>query len=620
MPPMAHARSWRRAAWPLALGAILAVSAASAPAAPAPKAKTSTAAKKAAPAPASTSKVQHAADLPPYTTPPLQPGDTLLAKVGDRIITMKSFRKEWNDLDPDQRPQQPDQFLAFQAFLNDLITRELMGVEASRHPKPLTAAQRSDLDSLWHVYARNQLYLEEVQKRVVVDPTQMARYRKELSNILYLTAYLFPTQESAQAWYTRIVGGTPISRLEAAAKEGGPEAPQIVDMGTKVREDFDENTAKILFSLAPGRMSPPVQSKEGWALIQLTGIRARPNAFAQAPEAAVLHEMTRIKAVSQKEVYRDSLSKALHIAYHEAAMDTLLNRFLLLKPRTTQGEGSTMKYNMYQDMPTFHADDMDLVLASTDRGNVTGGDLYRFLFGMGDIARPEIRSLDQMRPWVDRVAFDHALLERAMKMGYDMSPAVVRQVQKTREFDYVSSLYADSVSAKVKVSEQDVKAEYDRDPTRWKTEETVSAWVCALASKAQADSVLAAAKAGGNLKQMAYDLTQLGDNAENGGMAPPFTRAQCPIPAATDSVFKTPVGSFGGPITSPEGYDIWKVIAHTPARSRPLEEVHADVARLLRNNREEAEMQLFLGRLAKRIPVEKHEQLLGKMAAAPLKP
>jgi len=613
MHPNVHARTWRRAACPVALGALLAFSAASAPAAPASKAKTPTAAKKAAPA--LTSRVQHAADLPPYKSPPLEPGDTLLARVGERNITLKSFRQEWADLDPDKRPNQPDPFLAYQAFLNDIITRELLAAEAAKHSWPLTAQQRSDLDSLWHAYARNQLFLEEVQKRVTVDSTQVERYRRELSKVLYLTAYVFPTQESAQAWYTRIVGGTPVSKLEAAAKEGGPDAPRIIDMGHKIREDFDENTSKILFALGPGRMSSPVPVKEGWALIQLTGTRPRPNAFSQASNTAVLYEMTRIKSVSYKEVYRDSLSKALHIAYHEAAMDTVLNRFLLLKPRTAPGVGGTMNYNWFQAMPTFHAEDMDLVLATTDRGRVTGADLYGFLLGMGDIARPEIRSLDQMRTWVDRVAFDHALLERAIKMGYDYNPYVLRQVQKAREFDYVSALYEDSVSAKVKISEQDVRAEYDRDPTRWKLEETVTAWVCALPTKAQAESLITLGKAGGNLKQLAYDFTQLGDFPE--GMTQPFTRARCPIAAATDSVFATPVGSFGGPVAAPEGYLIWKLLTRTPARARPVEEVHDDVARLLRNDREEAAMQLFLGRIAKRIPVEKHEQLLGKVAAAP---
>ncbi|HEV8481188.1 MAG TPA: peptidyl-prolyl cis-trans isomerase [Candidatus Eisenbacteria bacterium] len=608
----AHARSSMRKARLVALGAILALSALNAPAAPAPRAKTSAATKKAAPT--SASKVQHAADLPPYTPPPLAPGDTLLAKVGDRNITLRSFRAEWAELDPNQRPNQPDPFLAYKAFLNDIVTRELMAVEATKHAKPLSPQQRSDLDSLWHVYARNQLYLEEIQRRVTVDPSQVERYRKELSKILYLTAYVFPTQESAQSWYTRIVSGTPVSRLEAAAKEGGSDAPRIIDLGHKIREDFDESTSKVLFALAPGRMSPPVPTKEGWALIQLTEVRPRPNAYSQASDAAVLHEMTRIKSVSYKEVYRDSLSKALHIAYDEAAMDTLLNRFLLLDPRTSRGESGTMNYSWFQPMPTFRSGDMDLVLATTDQGRVTGADLYRYLLGMGDIARPEIRSLDQMRPWVDRVAFDHALLERAMKMGYDYNPHVLRQVQKAREFDLISALYEDSVSAKVKISEQDVRAAYDRDPARWVQEETVSAWICALPTKAQAESLIMVGKAGGNLKDLAYQFTQLGEFAANGGMTQPFTRSQCPIPAATDSVFNTPVGSFGGPIPSPEGYDIWKVVARTPARSRPLEEVHDDVARLLRNEREEAAMQLFLARLAKRIPVQKHEQLLGKVA------
>jgi len=125
---------------------------------------------------------------------------------------------------------------------------------------------------------------------------------------------------------------------------------------------------------------------------------------------------------------------------------------------------------------------------------------------------------------------------------------------------------------------------------------------------------MAAGKTGGNLKQMAYDLTMLDSYAENGGMTQPFTRATCPVPEIADSVFRTPVGSFGGPIASTEGWNIFKVTGRTPARSRPFEEVKDDAKTTVRVAREEEAMQLFLGRLSKRIAIEKHEELLAQLA------
>jgi len=607
--PIAHAPS-PRAPWAvLAAGALLAVfSATTAGAAPAAKTTGKKTARSAPP-----SSRPSAADLS-YTAPPLEPGDTLLAKVGDRNITLASFRQEWANLDPEQRPKGADPLLAYKEFLNDIVTRELMGVEATRHPRPLTAQQKANLDSLWHTQARNQLFIEEVENRVTVDSTQVDRYRKQLSHILYLTAYVFPTQESAQAWYTRIVGGTPVSRLEAAAKDGGPDAPRVVDMGRKIREDFDESSAGILFDLAPGRMSRPVPTAQGWALIQVTGSRLRANSYAGGSDAAVLREMRRIKTGSYKEVYRDSLAHALHIAYHEAAMDTLLNRFLLLPTRTVPEESGAMQYHMDQPMPAFLPGDAELVLATTNQGRVTGADLYRFLLGLGNIARPEIRSRDQMRPWVDRVAFDGALLRRAVAMGYDRKPRVLREVAKAREFDLVSNLYEDSVTSKIHVTDAEVRAFYDANPSRWKLDETATMWVCCVPGRAQAESLITAGKAGGNLKEMAYKLTMLDTFAENGGMTQPFTRATCPVPAVADSVFRTPVGSFGGPIVSTEGWNIFKVLERTPARSRPFEEVKGDAKTMLRVGREEEAMQLFLGRLSKRIAIEKHEELLAQLA------
>jgi hypothetical protein len=616
--PIAHAPSPSTPWTGILVGALLAALALPASAAPAAKTtskKTVHSVRSAPPARSAPSGYPvDEAGFPVYTTPPVLPGDTLVARIGDRNITLNSFRQEWFNLDANQRPTVPDQLIAYREFLGDLVTRELLGVEASRHPKPLTAQQKADLDSVWHTQARNQLFIEEVENRVTVDTTQIARYRKQLSRILYLTAYVMPSHDAAQAWYTRIVSGTPVSRLDAAAKEGGPDAPQVIDLGHKIREDFDEKTADILFDLAPGRMSPPVPSANGWALIQLTGTHARPNQYAQGNDAAVLHEMRRIKINSYKEVYRDSLAHALHIVYHEAAMDTLLNRFLQLPVRTAPTEGGAMKYNMFQGMPSFSIQDNELVLATTDQGRVTGADFYRFLLGLGDIARPEIRSRDEMRPWVDRVAFDAALLRRALDMGYDKKPRVLREVAKAREYDLVSNLYADSVSSTVHLTDKEVRAFYDADTSRWRLDETATMWVCCVPSKAQADSVMEVGKKGGNLKEMAYKLTMLDNFAENGGMTQPFTRSTCPVAVVADSVFGTPVGSYGGPIPSPEGWNIFKVLTRTPARQRSFEEVKKDAETTLRYSREEDTMQLFLVRLSKRIPVEKHEEALAHLA------
>jgi hypothetical protein len=562
----------------------------------------------------------HAGSAPAYTPPPLAPGDTLLARVGDRNITFAGFRDEWFGMSPNQRPMAPDPVIAYKLFLNDIITRELMGVEATRRSKPLTKAQQEDVDSLWHLLTRNQLFVEEVENRVTVDSSQVDRFRHELSHILFLTAYVFPNRDEAQGWYTKIVSGTPVSRLEAAAKQGGPGAPKEVDLGHKIREDFNEETAHTLFTLPPGRLSPPVQTDQGWALLQVTGTRLRPNAAAQGSRAAVFHEMRRMKANTYKEMYRDSLARAMHIAYREAAMDTMVNRFLRLPERTAPREEGGMNYHLFQPLPTLLPGDENLLLATTDEGRVTGGTLYRFLAGMDEVSRPEIRNLDQLRPWVDRVAFDDALLRRAIAQGYDRAPRVLAQVAKRREFYQVQALYEDSVSSTVHLSEKEVRDYYASDTTRWKLEETASIWVCGASSKAEAESLLAVAKGGANLKELAIKNTTLGDFSENGGMSQPFTRSGSPLSPITDAVFQSKEGEFGGPIASMEGWVIFKVMARTPARQRSFDEVKDDATRALRNDREEYVMQLFLGRLAKRIPIEKHEELLALFAGLSIKP
>jgi hypothetical protein len=274
---------------------------------------------------------------------------------------------------------------------------------------------------------------------------------------------------------------------------------------------------------------------------------------------------------------------------------------------------------MYQPLPVYQPGDSALVLATSNLGPITAGDLYRFLANLNEIERPDIRSIDKLQPWVDRVAFDQTLLRRARAMGYDRDPWVLRQVEMRRAGYQVRALYADSVSDRVHIAEADARDRYAADTLRWMEHENVAMWVCAVPTRGQADSLLRLGRAGGNLKEMAYSLTLLESYAENGGMTTPFVREQCPVPAATDSIFSTPVGSFGGPIASSEGWVIFKVLQHRPDRMRPFEEVHDDVVQLVRNDREEALMQSLLGRLHQRYPIQKHDEWLVLLAGAPPK-
>src|SRR5262249_9153457 len=288
---------------------------------------------------------------------------------------------------------------------------------------------------------------------------------------------VFPSREAAQAWYTRSVSGTPVSRLDELVKAGGPDAPTFVTLGNKIREDFDTETANILFSLPPGRLSRPLEAGQGqWGLFVVVGCRGRANGISFASKDVVINEMRRLAANAYKGVFRDSLVKSIHLVYHEVAMDTLLNRFLVLKQRTAMVESGGASYNMFQPLPVYQPGDSALVLATSDLGRVTGGDLYRFLANMGDIERPEIRTVAAMRPWVDRVALDQTILRLAFAKGYDKDPDVLSQVQLRRERYQVQALYADSISAVVHVSEAEARDKYAADTLRWLEHETVRMW------------------------------------------------------------------------------------------------------------------------------------------------
>jgi parvulin-like peptidyl-prolyl isomerase len=579
-----------------ALALALAVAAAGALAAPAPKASKTAARKPAAAAPAR----------------PQVPPESLLAVIGERTISMADLVREWKQLAPSLRPQESSPLAAHQLLLEDLVTRNLLGLEAARHPRPMTDEQAAEYAQYREAMMKNRLYAIEVIEGIPLDNIDRGRFQMQMTTILFLRAFTFESRDAAQAWSTRIVGGTPLARLETLAGSGEPGAPVLVDLGYKIREEFADTVAAVLFALPVSRLSPPLPYQGKWALFQVTQTRPRPNATDWDDPEDLRAEYRRVAAAERREAYRAKLAEQMQIRYEYANVDTLLNRFLLLRPRIeTQAEGPGT-VNMNLPLPPTTEADLELRLATTLEGQVRARDLIAFLGEMVPSLRPDIRSREQLLPWVDRVAFDKELMRRAVARGLEQDPDVARDLALRREKYLVEALYADSVAGRVVVDDDSLRALFYADTTRYAIPEKATVWVCVTESEARADSVLKLARGGVDLEQLARDWS-IAPNATAGGMSPPLTPGESQEPEVDRAIFATPVGGFAGPLATAQGYAVLKVLERSPQERRSFRQAYQDLVTEYRLREEERQMVAFVARLRQRYPVEIYSSKVADM-------
>jgi peptidyl-prolyl cis-trans isomerase C len=557
-------------------------------------------------------KASEPASRKPAAAAPSVPPESLLAVIGDRTISMADLEREWKQLPPNLRPQESSPLAARQLLLEDLVTRNLLGLEAERHARPMTDEQAAEYAQYRETIMKNRLYTIEVIEGIPLDHIDRGRFQMQMTTILFLRAFTFETRDAAQAWSTRIVGGTPLARLETLAASGEPGAPVLVDLGYKIREEFADSVAAVLFALPVSRLSPPLPYQGRWALFQITQTRPRPNATDWDDPEDLRAEYRRVAAAERREAYRAQLARQMQIRYEYANVDTLLNRFLLLRPRIeTQADGPGT-VNMNMPLPPTTEADLELLLATSVEGRVRARDLIAFLGEMTPSLRPDIRSREQMIPWIDRVAFDKELMRRAVARGLEQDPDVARDLALRREKYQVEALYADSVAGRVVVGDDSLRAIFYADTTRYAVPEKATVWVCVTESETRADSVLRMARAGADLEQLARDWS-IAPNATAGGMSPPISPGQSQEPELDRAIFATPVGGFAGPLATEQGYAVLKILERSQRESRTFTQAYQDLVTEYRLRDEERQMVAFVARLRQRHAVQVYSSKVADM-------
>lgn len=130
-----------------------------------------------------------------------------------------------------------------------------------------------------------------------------------------------------------------------------------------------------------------------------------------------------------------------------------------------------------------------------------------------------------------------------------------------------------------KISEKAVKAYYDEHVAKAEPETEVHAGHILVGSKEEAQKVIAAIKGGKTFEEVAKS-TSRDSSSQEGGDLGWFKKGEM-VPEFSDAVFKLKPGQISGPVQTPLGWHVIKLVETRKAKKPSFEEAHDDVMRTL---------------------------------------
>jgi peptidyl-prolyl cis-trans isomerase C len=203
-------------------------------------------------------------------------------------------------------------------------------------------------------------------------------------------------------------------------------------------------------------------------------------------------------------------------------------------------------------------------------------------------------------------AFDKALKDRGM---------TVESLRKDARVDLsVTKLIETEIATLPGPSDLEAKDFYDKNPDRFKQDESVRASHILIRvdekadaaakkkARAEIDAVLKQVKAGGDFAKLAQQHSQDGSAAQGGDLN--YFAKGAMVPAFDKVAFELKPGQISDVVTTQFGYHIIKVVDHKPGRTIPFEESSQQIKQFLTEQKKQQHQNAYIEGLKKKSKIE----------------
>lgn len=147
----------------------------------------------------------------------------------------------------------------------------------------------------------------------------------------------------------------------------------------------------------------------------------------------------------------------------------------------------------------------------------------------------------------------------------------------------IQTVFSDTVTAKVKVSDEEVKQYYEKNASRFKQPESVKLRLISAKDEKKARDILEMLKSGDDFGEIAYNMSEDSYRAQKGDIG--YMHKGRMVPEIEEAAFKLKIGETSGVINAENTWFIIKLEDRKPEHQLPLEEVRDKLKKDLEKER-----------------------------------
>ncbi|MDZ4803364.1 MAG: peptidyl-prolyl cis-trans isomerase [Candidatus Eisenbacteria bacterium] len=550
--------------------------------------------------------------------------DPTLATVGEKTIRLSHYVSAWQGL-PDQSKPDVATPEARLAFLNDLINKDVMEMEARRRQPELEETQRRRLHRFAETQLMNQLTEVEINRKIKVDDAEIRPIWNRMDREFHARHILVPTQEQALDIRKQLDAGATFEDMAREHSKDPDNATRGGDLGWVTAGVMVQPFEEALFELEPGEISPPVMTRFGWHLIKVDEKRTAERPEFDAVREKVYMLLLQQRSLARQEAFQKELNEKGKPQNQIEAIQLIDKKYYFEVPAAQANDPYAM-LNANRTTPAFTKEELALpVIKFADRPDFTMQAFNEQLSWMPPGLWPSGKGLDEIETLLRQMTRTKLYRDHALALGLEKTPEYFRLIQKKESEMRVNGLYYNQVLGAIQLTDTDRRNFFDQHPENYRVAERYRLSRIETPDSSVAVLAYRAWKTGKDFADIESLVKGLDPTA--GAVAASFEIPRGQSAPVDTVVFQSRIGDIIGPIflestqlesgqTLPPRWLVGKVLDIKPERLMTYEEAESFVAEHAKTARAEEDLKKILEDARVTFKVKVDDAAMAKLTAA----
>ena len=539
----------------------------------------------------------------------------IIGKAGNSIITLEEFRKRYEFTPHIQTIDAIDSSSFKINFLYTLLAEKLLAQAALADGIDKQNKISSVIENLTNVYLRDALYKKEVLDKIVIPDSEFVQGKQRALKSIK-TKFIFSQKENEiQKIYLELKNGSSFDSILALRQENSEQ--------TEAKEitfgEMNEKMENEIYKIGIGEFTVPVMLKEGWYICKVYSS----NTISYLDDNALLKIEKILKSRIEDKTYQSFYKKFFRGIVINADRETVEKLHSALMFYINSREVVKFRGNVFkigeEDIPTiknkFNSEELDKPIIKFVKDPIS---LSKFLNYMSfqdlEFNSPDSAHIfNRLNAYISLYIQNTLLAREAMERGYDKLPEVSSELNIWKDY-YLSQEMMKNIFNREVVSDIDAYKFFV------KTNRMVQ----------QPDQFKIAEILTDNLDKIYLILKELERGVEFNELVQKYSINDSLKNKSGESgyfkilekgeigkaVSKMKVGEVYGPIKTPEGYSVIKLLDKKVGKKEKVatfEEAKEDIKNILKTEKMYKNLDEITAQLALDNGVEINEHLLNSL-------